>query len=68
MIVKTSFKGNDVKCDCCNKIFDDVTMRKYEIGAFKTFCLCKKCEKQLANISNVDTSKKVLSVDDNIYY
>ena len=68
MIVKTSFKDNNVKCDCCNKIFNDKIMKHYEVGAFKSFTLCKKCEKQLANISNVDTSKKVLSIDDNIYY
>ena len=42
MIVKTSFKGNNI--------------------------LCKECEKQLFNISKVDTVKKVISVDNKIYY
>ena len=68
MIVKTSFKGISVKCDCCNKFFDDKIMKHYEIGAFKSFTLCKNCEKQLTNISNVDTFKKVIGIDDNIYY
>ena len=43
-------------------------MLHYEIGAFKNFTLCKECEKQLFNVSKVDTIKKVISVDDNIYY
>ena len=68
MIVKTSIKGNNILCDCCNKEFSDTTMKHYEIGAFKTFTLCKECEKQLFNISKVDTIKKVLSIDNNIYY
>ena len=68
MIVKTSIKGNGIKCDCCNKRFTDRIMKHYEIGAFKTFTLCKECEKQLFNISKLDTIKKVISVDNNIYY
>ena len=68
MIVKTSIKGNNILCDCCNKEFSDIIMKHYEIGAFKSFILCKECEKQLTNVSNVDTVKKVISVDDNIYY
>ena len=68
MIVKTSFKGNNILCDCCNKKFSDTIKKHYEIGAFKTFTLCKECEKQLINVSKVDTIKKVLSVDDYIYY
>ena len=68
MIVKTSIKGNNILCDCCNKNFSDTIMIHYEIGAFKNFTICKKCESQLINISNVDTIKKVLSVDNNIYY
>ena len=43
-------------------------MKHYVIGAFKSFTLCKECEKQLFNISKVDTVKKVISVDNNIYY
>ena len=50
MIVKTSIKGNNILCDCCNKEFSDTTMKHYEIGAFKNFTLCKECEKQLFNI------------------
>ena len=68
MIVKTSIKGNGIKCDCCNKEYSNTVMKHYEIGAFKTFTLCKECEKQLINISKVDTIKKVISVDNNIYY
>ena len=68
MIVKTSIKGNNILCDCCNKEYSDTVMKHYEIGAFKTFTLCKECETQLNNISNVDTIKKVISVDNNIYY
>ena len=68
MIVKTSIKGNNILCDCCNKNFTDTIMKHYAIGAFKTFTLCKECEKQLFNISKVDTIKKVLSIDNNIYY
>ena len=68
MIVKTSIKGNNILCDCCNKNFTDTIMIHYEIGAFKNITLCKECESQLNNISNVDTIKKVISVDNNIYY
>ena len=68
MIVKTSFKGNNVLCECCNKKYSDTIMKHYEIGAFKSFTLCKDCEKQLNNVSNVDTLKKVISIDNNIYY
>ena len=68
MIIKRSIKGNSVLCDCCNKEFSDTIMRVYEIGAYKTFILCKDCEIQLNNVSKVDTVKKVISVDKNIYY
>ena len=68
MIVKTSIKGNNILCDCCNKEYSDTVMKHYEIGAFKTFTLCKECENQLNNISNIDTIKKVISIDNNIYY
>ena len=68
MIVKTSIKGNNILCDCCNKEYSDTVMKQYEIGVFKSFTLCKECEKQLFNISKVDTIKKVLSIDDVIYY
>ena len=68
MIVRTSIKGNGIKCDCCNNRFSDTLMMHYEIGAFKDITLCKDCEKQLFNISKVDTVKKVISVEDNIYY
>ena len=68
MIVKTSIKGNNILCDCCNKEYSDTVMKQYEIGAFKTFTLCKECENQLNNISKVDTIKKVISIDNNIYY
>ena len=68
MIIKRSFKGNNISCDCCNKKFTDTIMRIYEIGAFKTFILCKDCETQLNNVSKVDTVNKVISVDKNIYY
>ena len=68
MIVKNSIKGNGIKCDCCNKRFTDRIMRHYEIGAFKIFTLCKDCENKLFNVSKVDTVKKVISVDNNIYY
>ena len=68
MIVKTSIKGNGIKCDCCNKRFSDRIMRHYEIGGFKNFTLCKQCERQLYKISVVDTIKKVISADNNIYY
>lgn len=67
MIVKTSIKGNELLCDCCNKKYTDTIMKHYELGAFKSFTLCKECENQLKNISNVNTVKKVISVD-NIYY
>ena len=43
-------------------------MKHYVIGAFKSFTLCKDCEKQLINVSNVDTIKKVISIENNIYY
>ena len=68
MIIKSSIKSNSSKCDCCNKTFADTLMKSYEIGAFKSFTLCKDCEKQLNKISTVDTVKKVISVDNNIYY
>ena len=68
MIVKTSIKGNGIKCDCCDKRFSDTIMIHYELGAFKNFTLCKECEKQLFNVSIVNTVKKVISVDNNIYY
>ena len=68
MIVKTSIKGNHIKCDCCNREYNDTVMKHYEIGAFKNFTLCKECDKQLFNISKVDTVKKVISIDKNIYY
>ena len=68
MIIKRSIKGNNILCDCCNKKFSDTIMRVYEIGAYKTFILCKDCDRQLKNVSNVDTLKKVISVDNNIYY
>ena len=32
MIVKTSIKGNGIKCECCNKRFSDTVMKHYEIG------------------------------------
>ena len=57
MIVKTSIKGNGIKCDCCNKRFTDKIMRHYEIGAFKNFTLCKQCERQLYKISGGGLSK-----------
>ena len=68
MIVKTPFKGINVKCDCCSNCFSDVTMIKYEIGAFKTFCLCKDCEENLTNVLNANTNKKVLGISKNSYY
>ena len=68
MIVKSSIKGNNILCDWCNKEYSDVVMKHYEIGSFKSFTLCKDCEKQLNNVSNKDTVKKVISVDNNIYY
>ena len=68
MIIKRSIKGNNILCDCCNKTFSDTVMRLYEIGAFKTFILCKDCENQLNNISSVDTVRKVINVDSEIYY
>ena len=68
MIIKKSIKGNNILCDCCNKEYTDTIMRVYEIGAFKTFILCKDCDTQLKNVSNVDTVGKVISVDKNIYY
>ena len=43
-------------------------MKHYEIGAIKYITLCKECEKQLANVSIVNTVKKVISIDDNVYY
>ena len=68
MIVKTSIKGNNILCDCCNKKYSDTVMKHYEIGASKSFTICKECENQLFNISKVDTIKKVISIDNNIYY
>ena len=68
MIVKNSIKGNNILCDCCNKEYTDTIMKHYEIGAFKYFTLCKECEKHLTNVSNVDTVKKVISIDNNVYY
>ena len=68
MIVKSSIKGNKILCDCCNKEYSDTLMKHYEIGAFKSFTLCKECENQLNNISNVNTVKKAISIDNNIYY
>ena len=68
MIIKTSFKGDKILCDCCNKEYSNTIMKHYEIGTFKNFTLCKECENKLINISNVNTVKKVISIDDNIYY
>ena len=68
MCVNPLINASKTLCDCCNKEFSDTTMKHYEIGAFKNFTLCKECEKQLFNVSKVDTIKKVISVDDNIYY
>ena len=68
MIVKNSIKGNNILCDCCNKEYNNTIMKHYEIGAFKYFTLCKECEKRLANVSIVNTVKKVISIDDNVYY
>ena len=68
MILKTSIKGNNILCDCCNKEFSNTVMKHYEIGGFKNFTLCKQCERQLYKISSVDTIKKVISTDNNIYY
>jgi len=68
MIVKTSIKGNNILCDCCNKKYNDKIMKHYEIGGFKFFTLCKECENQLNKISNVDTIKKTISINSNIYY
>ena len=68
MIIKSSIKGNNILCDCCNKTFDDTIMRLYEIGSYKTFILCKECESQLKNVASVDSVKKVISVDNKIYY
>ena len=69
MIIKKSIKSsNNILCDCCNKKYSDTIMRIYEIGADKTFILCKECENQLKNVSTIDTVKKVISVDNNIYY
>ena len=68
MIIKRSFKGNNILCDCCNKEFTDTVMKHYEIGAYKTFTLCKDCEIQLNNVSSVNTVRKVISVDSEIYY
>ena len=68
MIIKRSIKGNNILCDCCNKEFTDTIMKHYEIGAYKTFILCKECENQLNSVSKVDGVKKVISVDKNIYY
>lgn len=68
MIVKSSIKGDNILCDCCNKKYTDTIMKHYEIGAIKYITLCKECEKQLTNVSIVNTVKKVISIDDNVYY
>ena len=68
MIVKRLIKVNNILCDFCNKEFNDTVMKHYEIGAFKSFTLCKECEIQLNKISAVNTVKKVISVDNKIYY
>ena len=68
MIVKNSIKGDNILCDCCNKKYTNTIMKHYEIGAIKYITLCKECEKQLTNVSNVDTVKKVISIDNNVYY
>ena len=68
MIVKTSIKGNNILCDCCNKEYSGTIMKQYEIGTFKSFTLCQECENQLFNISKANTVKKVISVDNKIYY
>ena len=67
MIVKTSIKGNNILCDCCNKEFSNTVMKHYEIGSFKNFTLCKECETQLINVSKVDTIKQVISFDAHLY-
>ena len=67
-MLKNSIKGNNILCDCCNKEYNNTIMKHYEIGAFKYFTLCKECEKQLTNVSNVDTIRKAISIDDNVYY
>ena len=54
--------------DLDSLLYTDTIMKQYEIGAFKSFTLCKECEKNLCNISKVDTIKKVISIDNNIYY
>ena len=68
MIVQNSIKGNNILCDWCTKEYNDTIMKHYEIGAFKYFTLCKECEKQLTNVSNVNTVKKVISIDNKVYY
>ena len=68
MIIKRSIKGNNTLCDCCHKRFTDKIMKVYELGPFKIFIVCKDCETQLNNVSNVDSVGKVISVDNNIYY
>lgn len=68
MIVKISIKSNNTLCDSCNKEYSGTIMKHYKIGAFKSFNLCKECEKGLINISKIDGIKKVISIDDNIYY
>ena len=68
MIIKKSIKGINILCDCCNKKFTDTIMKHYEIGSFKSFTLCKDCETQLTNVSKVDIVKKVISIDNKIYY
>ena len=68
MIIKTSIKGDNILCDCCNKKYTNTIMKHYEIGAIKSITLCKDCENQLCSISNADTVKKVISIDNKIYY
>ena len=68
MIIKKSIKTNHNKCDCCNRVFTDTLMKAYEIGDYKTFILCKDCDTQLKNVTNVDTVRKVISIDNKIYY
>ena len=68
MIIKRLIKGNNILCDCCNKEFTDSIMRLYEIGEYKTFILCKDCEKQLKNVVTIDTNKKVICIDNKIHY
>ena len=68
IILKKSIKTNHNKCDCCNRVFTDTLMRMYEIGEYKTFILCKDCEKQLKNVVTIVTNKKVICIDNKIHY